>query len=192
MCTSSSSSEGGKRMRSWWRRRAVSVLLALLAGSAAALELPGDVARQGDLQASPPGEARWLGLRLYEAVLWSPRDGWRGDDRFALALRYSRDFSAQRLTDASLEEMTRLFAPSAEQLTRWRVLLSNAFPDVNSGDVLVGVFEPHRGVVFYHRGVEHSRIDDVEFAERFFAIWLDARTRLPALRERLLDRPAGG
>jgi hypothetical protein len=45
---------------------------------------------------------------------------------------------------------------------------------------------PTRGAEFYHQGKLTGRIDDVEFAGAFFAIWLDERTREPALRARLL------
>jgi hypothetical protein len=85
-----------------------------------------------------------------------------------------------------MEEMQRLGNAGSEPLARWKVELERVFPDVRSGDVIVGMHLPKRGAEFYHQGKLTGRIDDVEFAGAFFAIWLDERTREPALRARLL------
>lgn len=43
---------------------------------------------------------------------------------------------------------------------------------------------------FYHQGRLSGKVADPAFARAFFAIWLDARTRVPALRARLLGQPS--
>jgi hypothetical protein len=47
---------------------------------------------------------------------------------------------------------------------------------------------PGKGATFYHQGRITGSIDDAEFAETFFAIWLDPRTREPSLRKALLGQ----
>jgi hypothetical protein len=133
------------------------------------------------------GEMRWFGFQLYNARLWAPPAGWSVDGAYALELRYARDIPAQRLVQASIEEMSRLGAEAA-QLPRWRAALEQVFPDVRPGDVIVGLHRPGTGAEFYHQGRLTGRIDDPEFARAFFAIWLDPRTREPALRARLLGQ----
>jgi len=153
--------------------------LLLLAGGAAAV-LPPDWRIQGQ------GEMRWLGFRLYQASLWAPGGRWQSDQPYALELRYSRDIPSARLVQASIEEMQRLGNADDARLARWQVELERVFPDVRSGDVIHGLHLPQRGAEFYHQGKLTGRIEDVEFARAFFAIWLDPRTREPALRASLL------
>jgi hypothetical protein len=134
------------------------------------------------------GEMRWFGFQLYNARLWAPPAGWSIDGAYALELRYARDIPAQRLVQASIEEMQRLGGTDAQRLARWRAALEQVFPDVRPGEVIVGVHRPQAGAEFYHQGRLTGRIDDPEFARAFFAIWLDPRTREPALRARLLGQ----
>jgi hypothetical protein len=87
---------------------------------------------------------------------------------------------------ASIEEMQRLGSADDARLARWKLDLERVFPDVRSGDVIHGLHLPQHGAEFYHQGKLTGRIEDVEFARAFFAIWLDPRTREPELRARLL------
>jgi hypothetical protein len=160
----------------------VTCCLAMIAGSAVA-ELPPDWRIQGQ------GEMRWFGFRLYEASLWAPDGRWQPDGPFALKLRYARDIPSPRLVEASIEEMQRLGGADKARLARWKAELERVFPDVKEGDVIIGMSLPARGATFYHQDRLTGRIDDVEFARAFFAIWLDERTREPALRTRLLGLP---
>jgi hypothetical protein len=64
--------------------------------------------------------------------------------------------------------------------------MTRAFPDVRAGDSITGVFLPGRGVQFWFGEQLRAEVTDLEFARAFFDIWLDPRTREPALRERLL------
>jgi hypothetical protein len=166
-------------MKGLLRRSAIGLCLILLAGAAGAV-VPADWRLQGK------GEMRWFGLRLYQISLWAPGGRWQAYQPYALELRYDRDIPSSRLVQASLEEMQRLGKAGSQPLARWKVALERVFPDVRSGDVIVGIHLPERGAEFYHQGKLTGRIDDAEFAGAFFAIWLDERTSEPALRGRLL------
>lgn len=135
------------------------------------------------------GEFTWFGLRLYRATLWVA-----GDDPahapHALYLVYSRDIPASRLVSTSLDEMRRLGAQLAD-LARWEATLQRIFPDVRRGETITGVHVPGRGARFYHQSRHLGDVDDPEFAARFFAIWLDPRSRDGELRTSLLRRPGG-
>ncbi len=166
------------RVRAW----VVALGLYLAAGlvSAAGTVLPSDWQVQGQ------GEMRWFGFRLYDASLWAPGGRWRPGQPYALELRYARDIASTRLVEASVDEMRRLGSADDERLARWKLELERVFPDVRTGDVIHGLHLPARGAEFYHQGKLTGRVDDIEFARAFFAIWLDPRTREPALRASLL------
>jgi hypothetical protein len=133
------------------------------------------------------GEMRWLGFRLYEATLWVAGEHYRDSAPFALQLRYAREIPRERLVSSSLSEMRRLGWRDEVQLRRWESALESIFPDVAAGHVIVGVSLPGRGAAFFHDGRPVGEVADPEFARAFFAIWLDARTRDPELRARLLQ-----
>ncbi len=166
-------------MNAFLRRGIAGLGLLLLAGGAAAV-LPPDWRIQGQ------GEMRWFGFRLYQASLWAPEGRWQTGLPYALELRYARDIPSARLVQASIEEMQRLGSADDARLARWKLDLERVFPDVRSGDVIHGLHLPQHGAEFYHQGRLTGRIEDVEFARAFFAIWLDPRTREPGLRARLL------
>ena len=135
------------------------------------------------------GEMRWFGFKLYDARLWAAREvdpARATDEAFALELRYAREIPSARLVEASIEEMGRLGESSPDRLAVWRRILADVFPDVRPGEVIIGLNRPGQGAEFYHQGRLTGRIADVDFARRFFAIWLDERTREPGLRQRLL------
>lgn len=135
------------------------------------------------------GEMRWFGLSIYQASLWTGAARFDDSAPFALALRYSRDISGSRLVATSIDELKRLGTRDDATLKRWEALLESVFPDVKTGDLIVGVSLPARGALFYHQGRLTGEIADPQFARAFFAIWLDERTRAPDLRVRLLGGP---
>lgn len=166
--------------------RAGSWLLGFVAFLAAGLVAAAGTVLPADWRIQGQGEMRWFGLRLYQASLWAPDGRWQAERPYALELRYARDIPSARLVQASIEEMQRLGSADDARLARWKLELQRVFPDVRSGDVIHGLHLPQRGAEFYHQGRLTGRIEDVEFARAFFAIWLDPRTREPALRASLL------
>lgn len=136
------------------------------------------------------GELRLWGFRLYKATLWVAGSN---IDRspHALELLYRRDISRQQLVEASIEEMMRTGTPESAAVA-WRGELARVFPDVKEGDRIIGLHLPGVGARFFHQGKPSGEVMDAEFARRFFAIWLDPRTRTPAVREQLLTVPRPG
>lgn len=131
------------------------------------------------------GEFRRFGLLVYEATLWA------GDDpqRLPLALRldYKRGIAGKTIADASVKEMRR-FVSDEILLRLWGEQMQRLFPDVQPGDHLLGVHHPD-GARFYQGERLLGVIGLPGFADAFFAIWLDARTSAPELRQALLRRP---
>jgi len=169
------------------RSARLALLLALMVPVAvAAMPLPEPVVRDfPELRLAGEGRLRWLGLHIYDAALWVNGAKWNPEREFALDIRYARNLSGERLAGTSIDEIRRLGFGDEARLARWSDDLARVFPDVKKGDRITGVNRPGVGAEFYYQGRLTGRIDDPEFARAFFAIWLDARTREPRLRESL-------
>jgi hypothetical protein len=140
------------------------------------------------------GELRWFGLRVYSASLWVGRPGLRIDRLasapFALELRYATSLKGVAIAERSVQEIERMGFGDPSRRVRWAEAMKRLFPDVVRGDRLTGVHEPGRGARFFHNDRPIGAIDDPDFSDAFFAIWLDERTVAPSLREALLRQAA--
>jgi hypothetical protein len=140
------------------------------------------------------GKLTWFGFHVYDAQLYAapgfePRN-WAGQP-FVLELTYARKLEGKAIADASREEMQRMGLGSAAEQARWQEAMRKIFPDVDKGRRIAGVNVPGKGARFYVDGVFAGSVDETTFAQAFFAIWLDERTRAPKLRESLLATPGG-
>lgn len=142
---------------------------------------------QARLQGS--GVLRFFGLRVYEARLWT-QPGFEGDDYarqpFVLELAYDRRLEGQAIAERSVAEMRRGGSFDEAKAKRWLALMTKAFPDVASGDRLLGFNDGKGEVRFFHNGRLTAETLDAEYARLFFGIWLAKQTSAPALRESLL------
>lgn len=141
-----------------------------------------------DLHLLGAGHLNWLFFNVYNAALWVSGSDYTPTQPFALGIDYERSFSSHELVKTSLKEMRRLDSLSPAQLTRFQTDLKNAFPDVKSGDQIVGLCVPGKYTAFYYNGILHSKINDPQFCPDFFAIWLSPRTQVQGLRKNLLGR----
>lgn len=143
----------------------------------------------GDARLAGEGRLTWFGFHVYDARLFVP-PGFDARDpsaqRFVLELTYARRLSGRSIADTSRDELARLGYGSESDRERWHRAMERIFPDVDKGRRIAGVHLPGRGARFYFDGRFAGAIEEAEFARGFFAIWLDARTRAPALRASLL------
>ncbi|MET1070965.1 MAG: chalcone isomerase family protein [Pseudomonas prosekii] len=134
------------------------------------------------------GEFRVFGFYVYNARLWSATRPLARDQPFALELIYQRKISRDDLVQASVDEIKRLSGQSVSdaQLAEWQAQMQRSFVDVTAGTRNTGVYLPGQGAQFFVGQQLQHEVRDVQFAEAFFAIWLDPRTRNPELRRQLL------
>jgi Chalcone isomerase-like len=178
----------------------------LLAGTAAWIAAPG-AAAQATPAAPPPevladlpgarlqgqGRLRFLGLHIYDALLWTQQPLAADDSErvpLALELRYARTLRGALIAERSLEEMRRVGEIGDEQGRRWLAAMKQLFPDVNDGERLTGVQRPGEAARFHFNGRFNGEVRDAAFARLFFAIWLSPRTSEPKLRAALLGAGA--
>jgi hypothetical protein len=162
--------------------------LALVLGSSAAL-VQAAVWQQDLPQAKVlgSGDLRWFGLHIYSAKLWTESHTFDAKASFALELTYQKNISRERFVDTSIDEIKRLRGDTigVEVLQRWKAHMEKSFTDVKSGDQLIGVHLPKIGCRFYSRDKLLAEIKDPEFAEAFFSIWFDPRSKDSGLRKQL-------
>jgi hypothetical protein len=137
------------------------------------------------------GTLKFLGLRVYDAKLWTA-PGFRpekyADSALVLELTYQRTLYGNLIADRSLKEMQRGGKIDPDKEKRWLAAMAQAFPDVKAGDRIIGVHVPAVGARFWHNGTLRAEINDPEFSQRFFGIWLASHTSEPRLRTELLAR----
>jgi len=141
------------------------------------------------------GRLRYFGFHVYDARLWGAPDfdpERYASQPFALELTYARTFSGQDIAARSLKEMQRGGPIDEAQGEHWLQQMTQAFPDVVSGDRLLGIHEPQAGARFLYNEGQERRIDDGEFARLFFGIWLAPWTSDGRLRDALLSNRLAG
>jgi hypothetical protein len=181
-----------KQKRDFQPRLWIMMWLALLTmGHAEAVAppspLPAEVrALDGDWQLQGSARFRKYLINVYDGHLWVSSERFDPQGLYALDLTYALAFKAKDLAARSVEEMRRIGGTSEADLQRWGGVMHGAFPDLKTGDRLVGVNVPGRETRFYLNDKLFSTVPDPAFGPAFFAIWLHPRTSEPAFRRELL------
>ena len=137
---------------------------------------------------------RFFGLKVYDVTLFSKAGAALGEKPyeassapFALQLIYDIGLKGAAISERSVDEMRKQGLDNAEQLKKWQAQMTALFPDIKSGDVLIGVAIPGKEARFYNRSKFIGTIADPEFVAAFFDIWLSAKSSEPKLRAKLIS-----
>jgi Chalcone isomerase-like len=166
----------------------VAIFLTLCSAAVHAANMPSHIQQElPDARLSGQGSFRWFGLKIYDASLWVSGSGYQPTAaKFILNLNYARELYGERIAQASMDEIRQLGLGTPTQQETWLKQMKELFPDVKAGSQISGVFLPYQGARFYMDGKLLGEISDTEFAQAFFAIWLDPRTSASSLRKQLL------
>jgi hypothetical protein len=139
------------------------------------------------------GIFKYFGFHIYDAYLWVGANGFSPDhpydQPFALDIKYARAFKGSAINQTTIDEWDRLELGTEQQRHDWFTKMSPMMPDVVPDQRLTGFYSPTDGWKLDSDGKRVGEIADVDFAKAFFAIWLDPRTKSPALRRGLLSLP---
>eukprot|EP00039_Didymoeca_costata_P002700 m.61985 g.61985 ORF g.61985 m.61985 type:complete len:169 (-) comp11471_c0_seq6:26-532(-) len=133
---------------------------------------------------------RYFGIHVYDIRLWSNTAVTQTNiDKvpLALELQYALPLAGRRIADRGLSEMQRVGILSNEKKEKWLQLMQQAFPDVQTGDRITGIHKGNSTTVFYHNGSKTQEVKELEFAKRFFGIWLGSWSSDPYSRDALLQ-----
>jgi hypothetical protein len=139
-------------------------------------------------QATIQGEGRLKVLfwQVYDAVLYTPAEGYREDGVYALSLTYLMDFEGAEIAKRSRSEIADQGVTDNALLDLWELRMRDVFPDVKDGDTIIGVRDSSGYARFYHNGKAIGSVEDAQFSNAFFGIWLSPNTSEPKLRQKLL------
>jgi hypothetical protein len=140
----------------------------------------------------------WSVFRVYEASLLvqqpltanSIETDFNNLAPFAIDLSYLRNVSAAQIAQTSIAEMIRLCDVDPIRAVEWGEQLGAVLPDVCLGDRLIGLFEPNHSVTFFSNDLYLGGVIDPAFVPAFASVWLDPKTKAPALRSALLNLSA--
>ena len=154
---------------------------------AAAPPLPPAVAADNPgLKMLGEGTLRFFGIHVYDGSVWIPGESYSPTGLFALQLQYDIAVKGTALASKSVEEWKKQGLTDEAKMKRWEAEMSRIFPDIKSGDRLIGVHLPGKGAAFYSADKSLGLIADPEFASAFFGIWLAESTSEPKLRKQML------
>jgi len=169
----------------------VVLCILLMARNAQAVTVPDYINTEiSEAQLQGQGLLTWFGLKIYSANLWVSKKNSSAQNilnqPFALELHYQRKLEGIEIAKVSIEEIKRLNIGTDAQQTSWLRNMKSLFPNVEKGSRLTGIHAPGESTRFYRDGKLLGEIADPEFGAAFFSIWLDTKTREPALRQALL------
>ncbi len=163
----------------------------LMARNAQAVTVPDYINTEiSEAQLQGQGLLTWFGLKIYSANLWVSKKNSSAQNilnqQFALELHYKRKLEGAEIAKVSIEEIKRLNIGTEAQQSSWLRSMKALFPNVEKGSRLTGIHAPGEATRFYRDGKFLGEITDPQFGTAFFSIWLDTKTREPALRQALL------
>ncbi len=136
------------------------------------------------------GEARFSRYfwDIYDATLYAPDGKWQNKPPFALTLVYLRDIEGKQIAKHSIKEMKKQGLDDEQKSQRWQTQMQDIFPDISNNDVLTGIATKNNSTQFFYNGEAIGTIEDTDFTQRFFDIWLGENTSEPEFREQLLKK----
>ena len=125
-------------------------------------------------------------IDIYDIKLFSKTKSYSKDKPFAIEINYLKDVESTQIVDSSINEIKRISKPSSDELENYRSILASLFPNINSGDQLIGIKTANGDGVFFYNMKLIGKITDEKLVGSFFDIWLSEKTSHPELREKLL------
>ena len=132
------------------------------------------------------GTMSWALWDAYTATLYTKSEHYVPSEEFAINLDYKMEIDGTDIAQRSIDEMNKIEKLPEEKSKTWFKQMDDMFPDVDEKTSITGVSIPNYGAVFYTNGKKIGEIKDVEFAKRFFDMWLSPKTSEPKLRKQLL------
>lgn len=136
------------------------------------------------------GVLRQMMLRAYEAAYWSKSGTWNLKEPQALSLTYFWEIEAEDIVARTVKEMKHVRPDASEEkFAEWEASLDKVIAKVHDGERITAIWRPKtKDTVFYHNDKKTGVVPGVDFADAFFAIWLDEATTAPELRANLLKK----
>ena len=129
---------------------------------------------------------RWFGIKVYDIALFATGLPYASNSTAVLSIRYDISIKHHRLLETTLQEWQRLGRGTEAQRNQWITQLDQLWPDLKPGDRLTACKHRDGPTQFYFDDRLLRELTVPAFGPAFFAIWLDANCRYPAVRNMLL------
>lgn len=135
------------------------------------------------------GEARfsYLFWDVYDAALYAESTERSVKPPLALELTYLRKLKGRSIAQRSIDEIKSQGFSNEAKLQQWAYAMEAMFPDVKKGSVILGIADKSNVSHFYFNGEKLGVIEDSDFTQRFFDIWLGENSTEPEFRDQLLS-----
>ena len=140
----------------------------------------------GDYYQLGTGKLSIFFIDIYDIKLFSKTKDYSKDKPFAIEINYLKDVKSTQIVDTSISEIKRISKPSPDELEKYRSILASLFPNIYSGDQLIGIKTANSDGIFFYNKKRIGKINDEKLVDSFFDIWLSEKTSHPELREKLL------
>ncbi len=126
---------------------------------------------------------------IYDAKLIS-ESGSYPSDKFALILKYNRDFSKKSVVDETINQLKKQKTFNKKELKEVNALLNKAFREIKKNNKFIGI-KNNDEAIFYFQNEKVLETDDTEFIKFFFDIWLRENSQYPKFTQELLGKTRG-
>jgi len=123
---------------------------------------------------------------VFRATLWSGDGAFDWAAPFALSLTYARTFTADQLTDKTVEEMARLTGRGANEFTAFGREFGACIDDVGPGDRITAISVDDEKARLFLNGRQKCTLERPALRREFFGIWLSRDSLFPEATERLI------
>ena len=129
---------------------------------------------------------KFLLLDIYYATLIS-ETGHYPSDKFALILRYNRDFTKKSVVKETFEQLQKQKKYSESELIALKQLLNKTFRTIQKNDQFIAIKLLDKGI-FYFKNEKVLETSDLDFLDLFFNIWLRENSQDPDFTKSLLGK----
>ncbi len=130
-----------------------------------------------------------MGFNIYRIKLWSEKNYFSYQDKFAIDIEYKRNFNKDKLTESSINEIKRINNISDEELLlNYQNQLLKLFSDVKKGDRKIAIYSPNSNLKLYHNSILNGEIKDQKFARYFIDIWLSDKSKYPKMTKAIINK----
>ncbi len=131
---------------------------------------------------------KFMGLKVYDAALWSENKEFSYDRRFAIHIKYNMSFIKENLAERSIDEIEETHDLSSRERREYLEKLNEIFVNIKKGDEKVALFDPKNGVTLFYNNQKIGEISSLKFARLFVDIWLDEKGSHPKVTQKLLGK----
>ena len=111
-------------------------------------------------------------------------------NKFALILKYNKDFSKKSVVDETINQLKKQKTFSEKELKEVNALLNKAFREIKKNNKFIGI-KNNDEAIFYFQNEKVLETDNSEFIKIFFDIWLRENSQNPKFTQELLGKTRG-